>query len=250
MKLQIVIPLLNLWERFTAPCLESICASVDHRVVVIDNGSTDETRAMAERRAGPRFVYHRNPCNLGVARVWNDGIRDAFRNGYDAVLVLNNDTLLHRECVDRLACRMSVCREDIGMVTAVNVNGECSGPAGMFELDAQAREKIPEPENPDFSAFLINRACWEKVGPFDEGFAPAYFEDNDYHYRMRLAGLRAIAHPPAIFYHFGSRTQYQATGEPIVRPARFEENRAYYVRKWGGLPGAESFRSAFNAAAA
>jgi GT2 family glycosyltransferase len=244
-KLQIVIPLLNLWDTYTAPCLASIRASFDHRVVVIDNGSTDETSEMAQRRVSASFIYHRNPCNLGVARVWNDGIRDAFANGYDVVLVLNNDILLHPECIDRLVSRIAA-DESLGMVTAVNVRGNCANTSDMFAIDARARETIADAESPDFAAFLLNRKAWETVGPFDEGFSPAYFEDNDYHYRMRLLGLRAIAHPPAVFYHFGSRTQNQAIGQPVVRSEKFEENRDRYIRKWGGLPGQERFTAPFD----
>jgi hypothetical protein len=35
-----------------------------------------------------------------------------------------------------------------------------------------------------WSIFAINRACVDNVGFFDENFFPAYFEDNDYHYRL------------------------------------------------------------------
>jgi GT2 family glycosyltransferase len=239
MKLQIVIPVMNLWDRYTAPCLDSIRASFDIRVMVIDNASIDATGAEARARAGESFVYRRNTANPGVARAWNDGVRDAFENGRDLVLVLNNDILLHPECIDRLVARMMRDGNGPGIVTATNVRGECVEPSDVFRLDASAREAIAEADSPDFSAFLLNRGCWEAVGPFDESFFPAYFEDNDYHYRMRLSGLRAISCPPAVFYHFGSRTQYEAAGKPVVGSPQFERNRAYYIRKWGGPPGKE-----------
>jgi GT2 family glycosyltransferase len=244
MKLQIVIPLHNLWSRYTVPCLSSIRASIDYRVVVIDNASSDETSEEARNRAGERFVYHRNPSNLGVSRVWNDGIRDAFDHGYDLVLVLNNDVLLHPECIDRLVAR--IAGAVVGIVTAVNIKEKCPNPSDVFHFDARANELVAERDSPDFAAFLLNRVCWEKVGAFDESFSPAYFEDNDYHYRMQLAGLRAIAHPPAVFYHFGSRTQNEAGNQPIVVSQKFEENRQYYIRKWGGPPAGERFKEPFN----
>jgi len=83
------------------------------------------------------------------------------------------------------------------------------------------------------------------VGSFDERLYPAYFEDNDYHYRIRLAGMRAITHPPAMFYHYGSRTQNEAGGAPLVPGNVFDENRRRYIQKWGGPPGCEQFRKPF-----
>lgn len=243
MRLQIVIPVLNLWRRYTLPCLESIRTTAEHRTVVIDNGSVDETEAEARKRICQNFVYHRNGANLGTARVWNDGIRDGFTNGYDFVLVLNNDVLLHSACIDGLLRRAT--EPDVpGMVTARNVRSECSDPANLPLCDG--KRAIPDAESPDFSAFLMTRSCWETVGPFDEGFFPAYFEDNDYHYRMRLSGVRALCHPPAMFYHFGSRTQNESGTKPVVPSSQFEANRRRYVLKWGGPPGRERFREPFS----
>jgi GT2 family glycosyltransferase len=132
-------------------------------------------------------------------------------------------------------------------VSALDVRGETGSAEELERMDAVSKESVPESEHPNFSAFMLNRRCWETVGEFDENFFPAYFEDNDYHYRMRLAGLRAIVHPPALFYHFGSRTQNEARPAPIVPGDWFERNRSYYVRKWGGPPGQEQYRDPFGA---
>jgi GT2 family glycosyltransferase len=244
MKLQIVIPVLNLWQRYTLPCIESIRTAMEHRVVVIDNGSTDDTETQARRRVCDTFTYHRNGKNLGAARVWNDGARDAFSNGYDLVLTLNNDILLHPECIDRLVRRMAEA-DAPGMVTPLNMRGECADPRSVFARDAGAMANVAEAECPDFAAFLLSKRCYEAVGSFDEEFFPAYFEDNDYHYRMRLAGWRAICHPQAMFYHFGSRTQNESGPQPVVASPQFNANRAYYERKWGGPPGHETHRRPF-----
>lgn len=49
-----------------------------------------------------------------------------------------------------------------------------------------------------------------------------------------------------LFYHYGSRTQNQRPGSPVVSSPRFEENRARYVREWGGTPGQERFLTPFD----
>jgi hypothetical protein len=79
------------------------------------------------------------------------------------------------------------------------------------------------------------------VGEMDEGFFPAYWEDNDYHYRMNVLGIPAIVLPTAIFYHFGSRTQNLAneTGQQMVNSPMFTKNREYMFEKWGSLKAEE-----------
>jgi len=246
MNLAIVIPCLNLWRRYTKPCLDSLRVDYPHRIVLIDNGSTDETRDEAGRLVGATFQHRRYETNSGTARSWNYGVADGFEKGSDYVVVLNNDILCHPECINRLARRME--QNDVAMATALDVRGEVGAPEEVLRIPANAKDGVAESEHPNFSAFILNRHCWETVGAFDEGFFPAYFEDNDYHRRIVLAGFRAVVHPPAMFYHYGSRTQNESGAGPVVSGDLFQRNRAYYVRKWGGPPGAESFTTPFGAA--
>jgi GT2 family glycosyltransferase len=243
MNLAIVIPCLNLWRRYTRPCLDSLKVGYPHRIVLVDNGSTDETREEAGKLVGATFQHRRYEANSGTARSWNYGIADGFEKGADYVAVLNNDILCHPDCIDRLARRME--RNDVAMATALDVRGEVSAPEDVLAIPADSKDGVAESEYPNFAAFMLSRHAWETVGPFDEEFFPAYFEDNDYHRRILLAGLRAVVHPPAMFYHFGSRTQNESGGGPVVSGALFDRNRERYLRKWGGPPGAERFAAPF-----
>jgi GT2 family glycosyltransferase len=243
MKLTIVIPCLNLWNKFTKPCIDSIRSTHPYRIVLVDNGSTDETRDEAGKLVSAAFQHRRYETNTGTSRSWNYGIADGFEKGADYVAVLNNDILLHPYCLDGLVERIG--RNDVDLVTALDVRCEVAAPEDLFRIAASTKADVTEADHPNFSAFLLGRRCWEVVGRFDEEFYPAFFEDNDYHYRIQLAGLRAIVYPPAMFYHYGSRTQYEACNVPLVPSSVFVQNRHYYIRKWGGLPGAEQFREPF-----
>jgi GT2 family glycosyltransferase len=70
------------------------------------------------------------------------------------------------------------------------------------------------------------------VGRFDEGFDPAWHEDNDYHRRIRLSGCEAGALAP--YWHFRNGT---IRTDPSRRAAAlnggFDRSRSYYARKWG-----------------
>lgn len=275
----IIIPATNLWASYTKPCLDSIKTKHEYRVLFVDNASTDETSVEASKLVSDTFAHQRNEERWCCAKGWNFGVRDAFERGFDYVLILNNDVLLHPEAIDRLVDRfeksketyVTVKREDIGseflkaggfvphvtetvkesdvlaMVTLMDVRGECANPEDIFTKDVKEKEGVEEAEHPCFSGFMISKEGWDKVGPFDEEFKPCYFEDNDYHYRINLAGMKAIVLPTAMFYHYGSKTQLEALpGEVICPGPMFENNRAYYIRKWGGQPGMERFNVAFN----
>ena len=140
--------------------------------------------------------------------------------------------------------------DPVGMVTCMDVRGEVTEkgllPIMIESLNANDKLSCDEAPNPNFSAFMLSKQCWEEVGEMDEVFAPAYFEDNDYHYRMKVLGIPAIVLPTAMFYHYGSRTQNEATSLPIVNGSMFENNRASYAKKWGGVPGSETFKSPYN----
>jgi glycosyltransferase involved in cell wall biosynthesis len=68
--------------------VESVRAQVDCDVLVIDDGSTDDTAGQA-RAAGARVAVH--PVNLGYGGALQTGYRYALRHGYDAVLQLDAD---------------------------------------------------------------------------------------------------------------------------------------------------------------
>ncbi len=255
-KIQIILPAINLWEKYTRACIDSIQTAmvsarahdIECRVLFIDNASTDQTLIEAGKRVSDRFAHKRNEERWGFQKSVNYGVNDAWGRGYDYALVCNNDTLLHPEALWRLVEGFEKEREeDIGMVTCMDVRGETS-PSMLAVMSTKEKEACQEAPNPNFSAFMIDRECWEDVGEMDEVFAPAYFEDNDYHYRMKLTGKVAIVYPPALFYHYGSATQNEAqeNGQPMVPSPAFEANRNAYAKKWGGVPCDEKFEHPYN----
>ena len=245
----IVMPCINLWAKYTLPALVSVAtaqsfaerAGIKTSVLLIDNGSADETQAEASKRAG--IEYHRNNEMWGFQRSVNFGVKHFLDKGYDYVLVLNNDIVLHQSAIWRLVERME--KGGVSMVTCLDATGECGrDPAKLHGLDDKEKEACPETPNPCFSAFMVNRECWSKVGEFDEAFFPAYYEDNDYHYRMNLLGQLAITYPPAMFFHWGSATQMEALGG-YRRLTDSANQHAVYIRKWGGDPGKEVYTSPY-----
>lgn len=252
-KIGIVMPAINLWAKYTKPAIDSVIeairiATLDSKVeccfVFIDNGSTDETQEEAPNikeqfgAFGHRFEYQRNEDMWGFQKSVNFGVNRVFEKGYQIALVLNNDILLHPKALIRIAERFE--QGGVGMVTCMDATAECGAdPSNIYGIDDEEKSRnCPESEHPHFSAFAVSRDCWERVGEFDEVFFPAYYEDNDYHYRMRLVGIKAVMYPPALFFHYGSRTQNEALGRPI---SDSHNQHMFYIAKWGGSPGQEKW---------
>lgn len=96
----------------------------------------------------------------------------------------------------------------------------------------------------DWCVFLMPRETFERVGEFDEKFFPAYYEDSDMMYRMRLMGLSIMKLPSLIPEVY--RSSQTLEKEPERYHMSHHKNRKVYESKWGGPPGQEKFRTAFN----
>jgi glycosyltransferase involved in cell wall biosynthesis len=86
-RLLVVMPAFNEAKRIRG-VVEAVRGQVDADVLVVDDGSADETGPEA-RRGGARVAVH--PVNLGYGAALQTGYRFALRNGYEAVLQLDAD---------------------------------------------------------------------------------------------------------------------------------------------------------------
>lgn len=223
--------------RYTAETVASVQSRYPCRTLLVLNrwqGFEAELDALASDHS---LTMIRNPEPQSVAASWNYGISWGLRNGAAAVLVLNNDIVCKANCIDRLV-DFSRVHPEFTLVTAWD-----HPDLGNLE---EAEEREEWVEHPRFSCFLAGQKLVERVGWFDESFYPAYFEDNDMHRRILLAGERAVCYLGARFFHHGSRTVNADPNLAALNVPFFERNRDYYLAKWGGLPGCERFDHSFD----
>jgi GT2 family glycosyltransferase len=209
-----------------------------------DNHSTDGTQQWLEEIGGRDDVcVSLHAKNQGCAASWNCGLNYAFdQAAIPAVAVLNNDSLLHPAALDLM---LEVIRSKrYHFVTATNKSAECAKPEDIFTLKVPEESKFEEA--PDFSCFMMDALCWRLVGKFDDRFYPAYFEDNDYHYRAKLKGEKLAKYNRALYFHYGSRTLKENSVIEVLVSSTYLENEDYFVRKWGGKPGSEQFTKPFD----
>lgn len=199
-------------------------------IVFVDNGSTDGTSDWIKAEDHHRSVYSINSENEGVSRGWNFGIERMFRSGVSHILVIGNDTVLppwfYRELLSY----------DQPFVTGIAVDSMDA----IRELPA----KCPLDPHPDFSAFLIRRDCWEKVGPFDERMK-LYASDCDFHVRAHRLGI-PLSKANVPFYHERSSTLNLATPEErALIETQANADRAVFRSLYGCLPGTAEYEALF-----
>lgn len=224
-------------------------------ILVVDNESTDGTVAWLKTQRDIA-VMHLRPA-LSVAGAWNAALKYWFYSqGAEWALVVNNDVELRPDTYRHLLA------DGGGFVTAVGTRDpEKITPAAYIKtravgpttaepmsipvfIDPDPLKKRP---HPDFSCYLIRRETFEKVGPFDDGFARAFCEDSDYHVRMQLAGIKAEA-LELPFLHHGSQTIKNADPvEARLIGLQADRNREYFLKKWGFAVGSEAYYRWFSA---
>ena len=249
-KIGIIIPTLNLYDRYTKPLIEALLkseCSVEFTIIVVDNGSTDGT---GEKCRGdfPMVTVYENGTNTGCARAWNDGIQIAQTLYCNYFAILNSDILLCRNTIQNLYNRLK--QGDKLLVAGLDIAGECMIPEAVLDPTAGINRKdYSEAPHPHFSCFMISENTLDKVGWFNEVFYPAYFEDNDYHHRIKIIGGddAGITITTACFYHFGSKTQNEALGigTPVVKGEVFKENEKRFMNIWGNIPSIANLRNPY-----
>lgn len=131
MKVVVYLPALNEADTIGAvldgiparlPGVESI------RTIVVDDGSTDATGAIAQRH-GATVVRHRR--NLGTGRTFVSGVSAALRAGADIIVSMDADGQFRGEDVARLIAPIREGRADIALCSRFadgNLVGEMSWP--------------------------------------------------------------------------------------------------------------------------
>lgn len=234
----ILIPAWN-GAAFLPACLDSLLSwlAPEHDILVIDDGSTDGTAAIADSRAtDTRVRVIRNAANMGFAYAANQGLAEA---GGNVLILLNQDTISARDWITPLLAAMASdarigiagcrLRYPDGRVQhaggRVNERGEGAHFGHDPSLDSNGLAEV------DFvtgACLAITRACLTTIGPLDVGFGRAYFEDVDWCYRARTAGYRVVYSGRAELIHAEASVSAGADFESMVR---FHGNRLRFVVK-------------------
>lgn len=230
----------------TLECLESL-RKVDYpcfRVILVDNASVDGT-VEAVRRGFPEVEVIETGENLGFAEGNNIGIRHALDRGFDAVLLLNNDTIVDSGFLsamveplyrseDAAAANPLIyyySQPDIIWAAGGEID-ERTGIAYQRHIDEKDAGQFADEEAIDYgvgTALLIRREAIEKVGLLDREYF-LYYEESDWCYRAKDTGYKILFVPQSKVWHKVSRG---FEGRSAAQLYYFCRNRLYFLKKRG-----------------
>lgn len=205
----------NEWA-VTRACLDSLRPTLGRQdqVVVVDNGSRDETPEGLRRYPWVEVLTQQE--NLGFAAGCNVGAAAA-RN--EVVVFLNNDTLLPARWLEGLLRPFGdpsvvATGPRSNMVSGAQLVQEVSYDAtwmGDLQRFARAwretnRDRVDEVQRLVGFCLAVRRTAFEQVGGFDEGFGLGGFEDDDLCARLAATGGRLLIAHESFVHHAGHAT--------------------------------------------
>lgn len=251
-------------ERWIDRCLRSIpaaCEGLAYEVVVHDNASTDETlqhlgqasvlrsgtnagfaagtnRAFAASRG--RYVFLLNPdCELApraLTRLFE--FLEAHPDIAAAVpLLIDHSGDSQREFQLRRLPTLGTLAAEVLLLDKLFPWNPATASYRYRDLDLTEPRKI---EQPAAAALLLRREAVEEVGPLDEQFAPAWFEDVDYCRRLAAQKKEMWVVPGAEVVHFGGASLEHIHFAGFVDI--WYRNMWRYARKWLRPAQAETLR--------
>lgn len=201
------IPTINQAEMLNEALNTYVDTFFGRHIFIVDNGNQEINQLPM---AGLKILKQKK--NLGVAASWNLICKCAMLHGYTHVLIMNDDVVSNK-----YADALEDYVDDVD--------------ADLFIGDN------------NFSMFILSLDAYLKLGPFDENFQGAYFEDNDYLWRAKQSKM--IIEQTELMNPDTYAQSMSIKKDPSLN-ANFESNKAYYIKKWGGVPTEEKYNQPFN----
>jgi len=214
------------WNRrdLLEPLFESLHAQTRpfDEIILVDNGSTDGSAALAERHA----AVVRLEKNFGFAAAVNRGIEST---NADWIAILNNDVTLAPDWLERIlatdapfAAGKILNAADPSLIDGTYdeiSRGACAWRCGSGQPDSPIWN-VPRPmQIAPMTAAIFRRSLLQEIGPLDENFG-SYLEDVDFGIRCALAGFEGRYIPSAVAYHRGSETLGAWNKDTVKRISR------------------------------
>ncbi len=218
-----IISIVNFNTReLTRNCLKSILGKrweEDIKIFVVDNGSTDGSVEMLGNQF-PQVKLIVNKNNLGFGKAHNQILS---KGKGDYYMVLNSDTEIEEGLIDNMvkfmeeykSCGISSCRV-LGFDGKLQPNGgdlplgralfnwlfnlEVFSPSSFHRNEEEYYKKIHPVGWVSGNFMFIRRKVIEQVGKFNENYF-MYFEDVEYCFRVKRAGLNVMINPKVSMKH-------------------------------------------------
>jgi glycosyltransferase involved in cell wall biosynthesis len=248
MRLSVIVCTKNRARNIT-PCLDSIAAAfslaapLDAEIVIVDNGSTDNTAAVIDgwAKANAVPVQALSQPRPGRSRALNLALRATKGN---VLAFTDDDCRLHPEHVNDLLRHDAADtdlvlrggRVELGDPTDLPFTVNTSPTLKRWSLALNSTRYDGIAGELNGCNLTMRRELIERLGPFDENFGPGSrmgsCDDAEYMFRAYVNGITLEYVPDmTVFHHHGRKTR--------------DEGRALFRRYaigWGGLKAKYFFR--------
>lgn len=225
MKLSIITLTYNKIE-YTKQFIESLYRyTKDFELIIVDNGSTDETVNYIKSLEKDNIKLIVNNKNLGFSKGNNQGLEIATG---EYIGFLNNDILLYPNWFEE--CEKVFEKENVGFISPRHLHSYFTqtNKKKYIKYFNKSKKTLKYEKSFDecvFSCVITKRAVINNIGNYDENYTPAFFEDDDLKYRAIEKGYGVFVCNTVCFFHFGSVTSKNHN-------KNFEKNRKYYYDKY------------------
>lgn len=239
----------------TFQCLRSLLREVDFNdteIIVVNNGSTDETKQVLSHFDGYLRLVNIDK-NIGCFAGNNQGARHA-RGKY--LIFLNNDTLALPGWLGPL---VETAEKDAGVGAIGSMliypDGRLQEAGGIVwktgEVHYYGRGESTEDRRFTFArevdfcssaSLLVRKDCFDQLGGFDESYLPISYSDVDISFGVRLLGYKVVYQPLSRIIHFGSPTaagsdtQTNLEGDELITSPKFYEKWSNVLEREHLLP--------------
>jgi len=242
-----VVPVFN-GEGLLDECLDALLATDDDSlgIVVVDDGSRDGSLELAHARAARsdgRIRVLALDRNHGFAGAVNRGVAFVLAQGEEPriLALVNQDCFVSRGWLAPLARALEEPRVAVAGARLLDVDGLTLQHAGArieangltTHLGRGCRDPLAwrTPREVDYvcgALLALRTATWRRLGPLDEGYTPAYFEEVDYCRRARHAGLRVLYVPDSEARHVEASCSGSLSRTFLTR---YHRNRLRFVMR-------------------
>ncbi|MBQ0751405.1 MAG: glycosyltransferase [Roseovarius sp.] len=240
-KVSIVIPAHNKVEvTYLALCSLLVAPNqASFEVIVVDDGSTDQTATLETFVSGITVLHNAEPqrfiraCNAGA---------DLARGEY--IVLLNNDVEVTSGWLDELLAAFERF-DNVGLAGSklLYPDGRLQDAGGIIWGTGNPWNygNRQNPEEPRFcyarqadylsgAAMMVPKSVWTAVGGLSSYLEPMYFEDTDFAFKVREAGYSTWFVPSSVVYHYEGMTSGTDVSSGYKRYQ--EVNRPKFKRRW------------------
>ena len=194
---------------YTKKCIESINTYGPNlkKVVVVDNGSNDETLNYLETI--PNISIIKNRKNLGCGVAWNQGI---LQNQSKWTIIMNNDIIVSLNWAESLI--ESAERNKLKIISPALVEGPLDYDFGAFAKNASNNmNNTLRMDKAHAVCLAVHESVWMDIGYFQATPSLWGFEDTLFFHAARKASIPMAITGSSWLHHFGSITQTEMKRE-------------------------------------